>query len=105
MRGELREQALQQVRGALLLEAIAEQEKIEVSEEDLQNELVRLAGELGAPLAKVQQQMRSNEARQALRNRVREEKALAVLAGDAVAAGAGQGREGQEETAGQPKEG
>jgi trigger factor len=105
MRGELREQALQQVRGALLLEAIAEQEKIEVSEEEVQNELVRLAGELGAPLAKVQQQMRSNEPRQALRNRVREEKALAVLAGDAVAAGAGQGREGQEETAGQPKEG
>ena len=84
MRGELREQALQQVRGALLLEAIAEHEKVEVSEDELQKELVRLADELGAPLAKLQQQLRGTEARQALNNRVREEKVLALMATEAA---------------------
>ena len=38
-----------------------------------------IADELGLPLAKVQQQVRGGEAREALRNRIREEKALAVL--------------------------
>ena len=84
MRGDLREQALAQVRGALLLEAIADHEKIEVSEEDLQTELTRIADEVGTTLAKVQQQMRGAEARQAIRNRVREEKALALMASQAT---------------------
>ncbi len=79
MRADLREQALLQVRGALLLEAIADAEKIEVTDEDLQGEAVRIAEELGAPLAKVQQQMRGKDAREALKNRVREDKALSVL--------------------------
>jgi trigger factor len=79
MRADLREQALLQVRGALLLEAIADAEKIEVTDEDLQAEAARIAEELGAPLAKVQQQMRGKEAREALKNRVREDKALSIL--------------------------
>jgi trigger factor len=86
MRGELREQALAQVKGALLLEAVADQERIEVTEEDVQAELARIAEELGTTLAKVQQQMRGAEARQAIRNRVREEKALALLASAAIPA-------------------
>ncbi|MGC3998160.1 MAG: trigger factor [Anaeromyxobacter sp.] len=79
MRADLREQALLQVRGALLLEAIADTEKVEVTEEDLQAEAARIADELGLPLAKVQQQTRSAEARDALKNRIREEKALSLL--------------------------
>jgi trigger factor len=75
----MREQALLQVRGALLLEAIADAEKIEVTDEDLQAEAARIADELGAPLAKVQQQMRGKDAREALKNKVREDKALALL--------------------------
>jgi len=84
MRGDLREQALAQVRGALLLEAIADQEKIEVTDEDLQAELTRIAEEVGTTLAKLQQQMRGAEALQAIRNRVREEKALALMASQAT---------------------
>ncbi len=80
MRADLREQALLQVRGTLLLEAIADAEKIDVTDEDLQAEAARIAEELGAPLAKVQQQMRGKEAREALRNKVREDKALALMA-------------------------
>jgi trigger factor len=79
MRGDLRDQALLQVRGALLLEAIAETEKVEATDEDLQAEIARIADELGLPLAKVQQQVRGGEARDALKSRIREEKALAVL--------------------------
>lgn len=79
MRADLREQALLQVRGALLLEAIADAEKVEVTDEDLQAEIARIADEVGVPLAKVQQQVRGGEARAALRNRIREEKALSVL--------------------------
>ncbi|ABS27606.1 trigger factor [Anaeromyxobacter sp. Fw109-5] len=79
MRADMREQALLQVRGALLLEAIADAEKIEVTDEDLQAEAARIAEELGAPLAKVQQQMRGKDAREALKNKVREDKALALL--------------------------
>jgi trigger factor len=79
LRADLREQALLQVRGALLLEAIAEAEKIEVSDEDLQAEVARIADEMGIPLAKVQQQTRGTETQDALRNKLREEKALALL--------------------------
>jgi trigger factor len=83
MRADLREQALLQVRGRLLLDAIAEAEKIEVAEEDVLAEITRIAGELGIPLAKAQQQMRGKEARDALRNKIREDKALAVLSSSA----------------------
>jgi trigger factor len=79
MRADLREQALLQVRGRLLLDAIAETEKVEVTDEDLQAEITKIAGELGLPLAKAQQQMRGKDAREALRNKIREDKALAVL--------------------------
>jgi trigger factor len=79
MRADLREQALLQVRGALLLEAIADTEKLDPNEEDYQAELVKIAEEVGAPLAKVQSQMRGKDAREALKNRIREEKAFALL--------------------------
>jgi trigger factor len=84
MRADLRDQALLQVRGKLLLDAIAEAEKVEVSEEDVVAEVTRIAGELGMPLAKAQQQMRGNDAREALRNKIREDKALALLSSAAT---------------------
>ncbi len=84
MRADLREQALLQVRGRLLLDAIAETEKIDVTDEDLQAEVVRIAGELGAPLAKVQQQMRGDDAREALKTKIREDKAVALMSSAAT---------------------
>ncbi len=83
LRAELREQALLQVKGALLLEAIADSEKIEVGEPDVEAEIAKTATELNLPLAKVQQQMRSDESRLALKNRIREDKALAFLTSEA----------------------
>ena len=84
MRADLREQALLQVRARLLLDAIADAEKLEVSEEDVQAEVARIAEEVGTPLAKVQQQMRGKDAREALRNKIREDKALALLSSTAT---------------------
>ncbi len=79
MRADLRDQALLQVRGRLLLDAIADAEKIDVTDEDLQAEIARLSDEMGVSLAKVQQQMRGGDAREALRNKIREDKALALM--------------------------
>jgi trigger factor len=79
LRADLREQALLQVKGALLLEAIADAEKIEVTDEDVQAEVTRMAAELKVAIARVEQQVRGAEARAALRNRIREDKALAFL--------------------------
>jgi len=84
MRADLRDQALLQVRGRLLLDAIADAEKIEVTDEDLQAEIAHLADEMGVSLAKVQQQMKGGDAREALRNKIREDKALALMTSSAT---------------------
>jgi len=84
MRGDLREQALLQVRGRLLLESIADAEKIEVTDDDLQAEVTRIAGELGMALAQAQQQMRGAQARDALKSKIREDKAMSILSSAAT---------------------
>jgi trigger factor len=84
MRGELREQALLQVRGRLLLEAIADAEKIDATDEDLAAEAAKIAEQMETPLAKVQQQLRGKEAREALKNKIREDKALALMSSAAT---------------------
>ncbi|MFL5271741.1 MAG: trigger factor [Anaeromyxobacteraceae bacterium] len=83
IRADLREQALLQVKGALVLEAIADAEKIQVSGEDIQAEIAKTASEVGVPLAQVQQQLRTPEAQVTLVARIREEKALAFLTSEA----------------------
>ena len=83
IRGDLREMALLQVKGALLLEAIADTEKIEVTDEDFQAAVAKTAAELRLPLAKVQHELRGGEPRLALQNKLREDKALALLTSEA----------------------
>src|SRR5207237_3422341 len=53
MRDELRQRALLEVKGYLLLEAIAEKEKIEASEEELDKHLQKIYGEMKQQLEKV----------------------------------------------------
>jgi trigger factor len=79
MRADLREQALTTVRGALLLEAIADAEKLEASEEDVEAEIGKVAEESGIPASRLRNQLGGAEARSALRNRIREDKAMALL--------------------------
>jgi trigger factor len=84
LRADLREKALLQVRAALLLEAIARAEKIEVAEEDLVKEIARIAEEHGVPLERAKKDFRGKEPLAALNVRIMEEKAYAVLSASAV---------------------
>jgi len=83
LRADLRENALLQVKGALLLEAIADAEKIEVGEGDVEAEAARIAEELGVPLAQVQRQIRGGDSLAALKNKLREDKAMVLLSSQA----------------------
>jgi trigger factor len=80
IRTDLREQALVTVRAALLLEAIALAEKIEVGEQDEQAEIQRRADEMGVPPSRIQPK---GEGLAALRQRIREDKVVALLAASA----------------------
>jgi trigger factor len=84
LRADLREKALQQVRGALLLEAIAVAEKIDVAEEDLEAEIARVAADHQIPIERARKDFRGKEPLAALSLRIREEKALAVLSSTAT---------------------
>ena len=72
------------MRSALLLEAIAEAEKIAVGEEEVEQEIARIAADHGVPLERAKKDFRRKEALAALNLRIREEKALAVLSGGAT---------------------
>ena len=74
IRADMREQALLTVKAALLLEAIALAEKVEVGEQDEQEEIQRRADEMGVPPSRLQVK---GEGRQALRQRIREDKVVA----------------------------
>jgi trigger factor len=79
MRDELRQRALLEVKGYLLLEAIAEKEKIEASEEDLEKHFQKLSAELSQPADKIRAALRRNDSLDSLKGRLKQDKALAWL--------------------------
>lgn len=79
MRDELRQRALLEVKGYLLLEAIAEKEKLDASEEDLEKHFQKLSGELKQPADKVKAAFRRQDSLDSLKARLRQDKALAFL--------------------------
>ena len=79
MRDELRQRALLEVKGYLLLEAIAEKEKLETSEEDLDKHFAKMAAELKQPTEKVKAAFRRQDSLESLKARLRQDKALAFL--------------------------
>ncbi len=84
IREDLREKATQEVKAALLLEAIARQENIEVTDGDLADHFAKLASELSMPEAKVRAHFERDAAEMnALKNRLREEKTVALLQSEA----------------------
>jgi trigger factor len=83
LRGDLREQALLQVKGALILEAIADAEKIDPSDDEVQAEIARAAADAKVPLAQLQRQMGNEEGKASIRARLREDRALALLTSEA----------------------
>jgi trigger factor len=79
MRDEMRQRALLEVKGYLLLESIAEKEKIDATEEDLAKHFDKLAGELKQPAEKIRAAFRKQDSLDSLKGRLRQEKALAFL--------------------------
>jgi trigger factor len=79
MREELRPRAALEVKGYLLLEAIAEKEKIDATDEDLDQHFEKLSGELGQPAAKIKQAFRQQGSVDGLKARLQQDKALAFL--------------------------
>ena len=76
LRGELRERAVREVKGALILEAIAKQEKIEAADADIDARIEELARDSGQPVAQVKKQFRTPDQRESLGLRLREEKSV-----------------------------
>jgi trigger factor len=79
LRGEMRERAVKEVKSSLLLEALARQENLSVSDAELDERLEKLAKDSGQPLAQVKKRYRDREARESLSIRVREEKSVEFL--------------------------
>jgi trigger factor len=79
MRDELRQRALLEVKGYLLLEAIAEKEKLETTEADLDKHFEKMAAEMKQPAEKVRAAFRRQDSLESLKARLRQDKALAFL--------------------------
>ena len=79
MRDELRQRALLEVKGYLLLEAIAEKEKVEVSDEDVDKHFEKLSTKMNQPAEKIRAAFRREQSIDSLKSRLRQDKALAFL--------------------------
>jgi trigger factor len=79
LREEMRPKAEAEVRGALLLQAVAEKEGLSVKSEDVDARIAQYATESGAPLHQVRKAFKEPEQRRALEQRVREEKTVEFL--------------------------
>jgi len=84
MRAKLRDGAAEEIRGQLLLEAIADKEKIEVTDADVDKKIGELAAAQGKRPAKVKGEMLKEGSLDTLRWRLRQEKALDLLASRAT---------------------
>jgi trigger factor len=79
LRGGQRDQAVQEVKAALLLEKIAEEEKIEVSDAEIDREVEALAEQSKQPLEIIRSRLTRDGALDRIRNRIRNEKTLDFL--------------------------
>jgi trigger factor len=80
---EWRGEAERDVREALLLEAVAKREKIEVASEDVEAKLVELAEQQGVDPKRLRESWGEGQLEQALEGQLRDEKALEFLASQA----------------------
>jgi trigger factor len=89
IREEHREEANRRVKASLILEAIAEKEGLSVSQDDLNNEVTRLATELRVPMADLLKMIQAGgqDSIEELRARILADKALDVVYRQAVIQG------------------
>jgi trigger factor len=79
LRDEMRERAVQEVKGTLLFEAIAEKEGIQATDADIEKKLEELATESGQPVANIRKYFTRPDDRLGLSLRLREEKTIEFL--------------------------
>lgn len=79
VRDEMRPQARERLINSLVLQEYAEKENIEVSDEEIEAEIGRLAERAGKDAGRVRRNYRNPEQRDTLRFRLRQEKALDTL--------------------------
>jgi trigger factor len=79
LRAGQRDQAMREVRAALLLDKIADLEKIEVSDEEVDKEVESLAVQSRQPVDEVRARLTQDGAVNRIRDRIRNEKALDFL--------------------------
>lgn len=78
LRAEMRPRAVTEVKGTLLLEAIAAKEKVEVTDADVERKLEEIAGEAKQALSTVRKVFRGDQL-EGLKLRLREEKTVEFL--------------------------
>ncbi|MCY1046281.1 trigger factor [Corallococcus sp. bb12-1] len=83
LREEMREKAVLEVKGTLLFEAIAQQQNIQASDEDVKKRIEDLAIEANQPVAQVEKYFKGPDERLGLSLRLREEKTIEFLKGRA----------------------
>ncbi|HEX4620581.1 MAG TPA: trigger factor, partial [Myxococcaceae bacterium] len=79
MREDMRPKALREVKGQLLFAAIGDKEKIEVSDEEVDQKIEQISQEQKIPLSTLRKQFRKPEERRRLQAQVREEKTVEFL--------------------------
>jgi trigger factor len=79
LREEMRPRAEREVKGTLLLQAIAEKHGVQASDEEVEKKIAELAEESGTAVSQVRKQFRDAESREALSRRLREEKTIEFL--------------------------
>jgi trigger factor len=79
LRAGQRDAALREVKAALILDRIADQEKIEVPDEEVEHELEALATQSKQPLEQVRTRLTENGGLDRIRHRIRNEKTLDSL--------------------------
>jgi trigger factor len=86
LRTEARPSAVRRVKEYLLLDAIGEAEKIEVTDTELDAELKRRAGAMGATFSQLKAALVKNERLESVREEIRIEKVMDFLLAEATAA-------------------
>ena len=79
MRDELREGANDEVRAAFLIDAIAEKEKVEVSDADLEKKLAEMAQSRDKSVPRLKAELQKEGRLESLKHQLREEKTLDLL--------------------------
>jgi trigger factor len=84
MRDRIREGAADEIRGQLLLEAVADKESLEITDEEIDAKVAELAAQQNKRPAKLKADMQKEGSLESLRWRLRQEKALDLLSSRAT---------------------